>query len=226
MRSSARISTASSRPGIAARRELFGYTADEAVGQSITMLIPPDRCGEEDMVLGRIRRGERVEHFDTIRWRKDGTLVDVSLTVSPIRDARARSSARRKSLANISDRKRDRSGAAELQHRLMGLAAASASILGSPDVDARAVGGDRVARDVFAADGYAMWRRRRSGAWRVVAIVWHLGRVRLARHRCRRRAIRRRRVPFSEPLICRRRGDGADDRRHARCVPRAKASRR
>src|SRR5919199_2264742 len=65
---------------------LFGYTADEAIGQSITMLIPPDRLSEEDMVLGRIRRGERVEHFDTVRQRKDGTLVPISLTVSPIRD--------------------------------------------------------------------------------------------------------------------------------------------
>ena len=47
--------------------ELFGYTAAEAIGQSITILIPPDRLSEEDMVLGHIRRGQRVEHFDTIR---------------------------------------------------------------------------------------------------------------------------------------------------------------
>jgi PAS domain S-box-containing protein len=67
--------------------DLFGYTANEAVGQSITILIPPDRLAEEDMVLGRVRRGERVQHFDTVRRRKDGTLVPVSLTVSPIRDA-------------------------------------------------------------------------------------------------------------------------------------------
>src|ERR1700759_877300 len=66
---------------------LFGYTAEEAVGQSITMLIPPERLSEEDMVLGHVRRGEPVEHFDTIRRRKDGTLVPISLTVSPIRDA-------------------------------------------------------------------------------------------------------------------------------------------
>src|SRR5579884_3975088 len=66
---------------------LFGYTAAEAVGQSITILIPPDRLHEEDIVLGRIGRGERVPPFDTVRWRKDGTLIDVSVTVSPIRDA-------------------------------------------------------------------------------------------------------------------------------------------
>src|ERR1041385_2593799 len=67
--------------------DLFGFTADEAIGRSITMVIPADRLSEEDMVLGRIRRGERVEHFETIRRRKDGTLVPVSLAVSPIRDA-------------------------------------------------------------------------------------------------------------------------------------------
>src|SRR5690242_19801137 len=50
--------------------ELFGYTAEEAIGRSITMVIPHDRLSEEDMVLGRIRRGQRVEHFDTIRQRK------------------------------------------------------------------------------------------------------------------------------------------------------------
>src|SRR3954469_14202459 len=67
--------------------QLFGYTATEAVGQSITMLLPPDRLAEEDHVLARIRGGERVEHFETVRRRKDGTPLDVSVTVSPIRDA-------------------------------------------------------------------------------------------------------------------------------------------
>ena len=57
------------------------------VGQSIRRIIPDDRQQEEDEVLSRIRRGERVEHYETIRQRKDGTLVPVSLTVSPIRNA-------------------------------------------------------------------------------------------------------------------------------------------
>jgi len=70
----------------AAAERLFGYAADEIVGQSIRVLMPPGR--EEDFfsILGRIRRGERVAHFETIRRRKDGTLVEVSLTVSPIYD--------------------------------------------------------------------------------------------------------------------------------------------
>jgi PAS domain S-box-containing protein len=65
---------------------IFGYAAEEAIGRSITMLMPPDRVSEEPGILARIRRGERVEHYETVRRRKDGTLLDVSLTVSPIID--------------------------------------------------------------------------------------------------------------------------------------------
>jgi two-component system CheB/CheR fusion protein len=66
---------------------LFGYTAEEMVGQSILRLIPVDRLAEETEILDRIRRAEKVDHFETVRRRKDGSLVDVSVTVSPIRDA-------------------------------------------------------------------------------------------------------------------------------------------
>ena len=66
---------------------IFGYTAPEMIGRSIRAIIPADRQDEEDQVLARIRRGEKVDHFETIRRRKDGSLVDVSLTVSPVRDA-------------------------------------------------------------------------------------------------------------------------------------------
>ena len=66
---------------------IFGYAADEAVGRPITMLIPPDRLGEEPEILRRLRAGERVDHIETVRVRKDGTLLDISLTVSPIRNA-------------------------------------------------------------------------------------------------------------------------------------------
>jgi PAS domain S-box-containing protein len=65
---------------------LFGYTAAEVVGQSITLLMPPDRIYEEPKILARIRRGERVKHFETVRKRKDGALFDISLTISPIKD--------------------------------------------------------------------------------------------------------------------------------------------
>jgi len=63
---------------------LFGYTAEEAIGQPVTMLIPPERFNEEPTILGRIRRGEPIDHYETVRRRKDGELVDISLSVSPI----------------------------------------------------------------------------------------------------------------------------------------------
>jgi PAS domain S-box-containing protein len=66
---------------------LFGYTALEAIGQSITLLIPPERLSEETAILDRLRRGERIGHFETIRVTKDGRLLDISLTISPIRTA-------------------------------------------------------------------------------------------------------------------------------------------
>jgi len=70
-------------PGAA---RLFGFTADEAIGQPITIIIPEDRLSEETTIIGKIRLGERVKHFETVRRRKDGTPVDISLTVSPVRD--------------------------------------------------------------------------------------------------------------------------------------------
>jgi len=66
---------------------LFGYTAEEAIGQHITLIIPRDRRDEETAILARLRRGEQVNHFDTVRVRKDGALLDISLTISPLRDA-------------------------------------------------------------------------------------------------------------------------------------------
>lgn len=78
---------------------LFGYKAEEVVGKPVTILIPPDRQHEEPEILARIRRGERVDHYETVRRRKDGTLVDISLTVSPVRMIKARSSAPPKSPA-------------------------------------------------------------------------------------------------------------------------------
>lgn len=66
-------------------QRLFGYTAEEVVGKHVTILIPEDRLDEEPVILDKIHRGERVEHFETIRRRKDGSLVDISLTISPIR---------------------------------------------------------------------------------------------------------------------------------------------
>ncbi len=72
----------------AAAQRMFGYTADEAIGRSIRMLIPDELQGEEDVVLAKIRAAERIDHYETIRQRKDGTRLNVSLTVSPLRNER------------------------------------------------------------------------------------------------------------------------------------------
>ena len=69
---------------------LFGYKAEEVVGRPVTLLIPPDRLDEEKAILSQVSRGERIEHYETIRVAKDGRQLDVSLTVSPIRDAAGR----------------------------------------------------------------------------------------------------------------------------------------
>jgi PAS domain S-box-containing protein len=74
----------------AAAERMFGFTAEEAVGRSIRIIIPAERQGEEDHVLDHIRRGVPVSHFETVRLRKDGSRIDISLTVSPIRNAEGR----------------------------------------------------------------------------------------------------------------------------------------
>ncbi len=65
---------------------IFGYTADEIVGKPITVLFPPDRLDEEAQILAKLQRGERVAHFQTVRVRKDGTPIAISVTISPVRD--------------------------------------------------------------------------------------------------------------------------------------------
>ena len=84
--------------------QLFGYTAAEAVGQYIFLIIPPERRAEEEEVLARLRRGERIEHFETVRLTKDGRRIPISLTVSPIRDSHGRVIGASKVARDISER--------------------------------------------------------------------------------------------------------------------------
>ena len=85
---------------------LFGYSAAEAVGQHITLIVPPDRLPEETMILGCLKSGNRIDHFETVRVRKNGTRVDVSLTISPVRDSAGRVIGASKIARDISERKR------------------------------------------------------------------------------------------------------------------------
>jgi len=89
-----------------AAQAMFGWTAAEAVGQRITLIIPRERWPEEDEVLARVRKGESIDHFDTVRVRKNGERIDVSLTVSPVKDARGRIIGASKIARDVSDRKR------------------------------------------------------------------------------------------------------------------------
>ena len=84
---------------------IFGYTPEEAIGQHITLIIPAERHTEESDILARLRRGERVDHFHTIRRRKDGSLLEVSLTISPVRDLAGRVIGASKVARDISEQK-------------------------------------------------------------------------------------------------------------------------
>lgn len=97
---------------------IFGYTAQEAIGQPVTMLMPPDRANEESNILMRIRRGEKIDHYETIRRRKDGTLLNISLTISPIIDANGRVIGASKIARDITERKRTEEALREAQLRL------------------------------------------------------------------------------------------------------------
>jgi two-component system CheB/CheR fusion protein len=85
---------------------LFGYREEEVIGRSITLLIPADHGDEETMILKRIRKGERVDHYETVRVRKDGRRIDVSLTVSPVRNADGVVVGASKIARDITERKR------------------------------------------------------------------------------------------------------------------------
>jgi two-component system, chemotaxis family, CheB/CheR fusion protein len=100
---------------------IFGYAASEVIGQSVEILIPPDRLKEETQILNRIRRGEHIEHYVTVRRRKDGGLIDISLTVSPIRNTLGKVIGASKIARDITERKRNEAHisilAREAEHR-------------------------------------------------------------------------------------------------------------
>ena len=106
---------------------LFGYTAEEAIGQPITIVIPQDRHAEERTLLTRIRLGERIDHFETVRQRKNGSLIVVSLTVSPVKNANGEVVGASKIARDVSEQKRAQEQIAtlarEAEHRSKNLLA-------------------------------------------------------------------------------------------------------
>ena len=102
-----------------AAERLLGYTASEMIGQPLTLIFPPDRVEEEVFILGQIARGERVEHYETIRKCKDGRIIPVSATVSPIKDANGRIVGASKILRDLTDRDARERRIQELQGQLV-----------------------------------------------------------------------------------------------------------
>ncbi len=88
-----------------AAERILGYTPDEAIGQHISIIIPPDRLSEEDNIISKIKAGDRLSHFETLRRRKDGSLVDLSITVSPIKDKSGKIIGASKVARDISERR-------------------------------------------------------------------------------------------------------------------------
>jgi PAS domain S-box-containing protein len=129
---------------------VFGYSADEAVGQPITLVIPLDRYDEERSILTRIRRGERIDHFETVRQRKHGSLITVSLTVSPVRNAEGKIVGASKIARDITEQKQSQEKIAalarEAEHRSKNMlanvqAVVNLSQAGSPDELKKAIEG-------------------------------------------------------------------------------------
>ncbi len=108
---------------------LFGYTADEVIGKPVTILIPADRQDEEPRILSRLRRGERVDHFETIRKRKDGELLDISLTISPVKDQQGSIIGASKIARDITERKRAQAALLASEARFRQLADAMPQIV-------------------------------------------------------------------------------------------------
>jgi PAS domain S-box-containing protein len=119
---------------------IFGYTAEEAIGQPITIVIPQDRHDEERTILTRIRRGERIEHFETVRQHKHGSLIGVSLTISPVKNAEGKIVGASKIARDITEQKRSQEQIAtlarEAEHRSKNLLANVQAMVNLSQADA------------------------------------------------------------------------------------------
>ena len=150
----------------AAAERLFGYKPDEIVGRSILTLIPPDRQHEEPDIIERIRRGERIDHYETVRRRKDGSQFDISVTVSPLKDQKGQIIGASKIARDISDRiKNERRRTA--QYAVANLLAGSWST---------AEAGPRVIESVAAIGNWisgSIWFREVANERLECSITWH-----------------------------------------------------
>ncbi len=125
---------------------LFSYTAEEAIGKTVLeLLIPEDRQEEETDILSRLQRGERVDHFETIRRRKDGTLLDISLTISPVRDRQGRIIGASKIARDITERRR----AEQVRAQLSAIVESSGDAIYIYDFEGKILTWNRAAEELY-----------------------------------------------------------------------------
>ncbi len=134
---------------------LFGYSAAEAIGRHITLIIPPDRRDEEDHILAQVNRGERLHPFETVRMRKDGTFLNISVTISPIKDSTGRVVGASKVGRNITEQKRIERALRESEERFRAI------VETTPECVKLVRGGRHSAAYEFIRAGHG--RRRKSG---------------------------------------------------------------
>lgn len=136
-----------------AAQRLYGYTKRQIVGRSITMLIPSERLAEERMIVARIRRGRRVEHYETTRLRKDGGTVNVSISVSPIRDSAGRIVGASNIGRDITERMKAEAAARETEQRIHAILDGAADAIITISTDGLIESANRASERLF---GYAI----------------------------------------------------------------------
>lgn len=148
---------------------IFGYTAEEILGEPIATLAVPDRADEMPNILDRIRRGERVDHYETKRRTKDGRVLSISLTVSPIRDASGTVIGASKVARNITEQKTAEETRRALERELMLLIEASGTLFASPRTEDAVRRILETAKQSIVADAYAVWRKESTGqVWKLI----------------------------------------------------------
>ena len=149
---------------------MFGYSAEEAVNQPIFLIIPPDLHAEEASILARLRSGEPIETYETVRRRKDGRLIDVALTVSPVRDANGTLIAASKIIRDITERKQANRTIAQVQGLLSLIVASSDDAILSKDLNGTITSWNRGAERMF---GYTAEEMIGSSILRIIPPARH-----------------------------------------------------
>jgi PAS domain S-box-containing protein len=169
----------------AGAEQLFGYTARESVGQPVTMLIPPEKFDEEPAILERIRRGESVNHYETVRRRKDGVLLDVSVTVSPVLDRAGRIVGASKIARDVTGRKQAEAALRESEERFRNLAENIPQLAWMADELGWATWYNQRWYDYTGAT----WESMRGSGWKSVHHPDHVARVERQLQECLERGV-------------------------------------